>query len=190
MTRRLFALGLGGVALVAYLAQASPVPVVALADAAAWEGQVVAVRGVVRDVRGVGQGPGDSARFDLVLDGAALAARTEGPAPVEGTGVQAQGRLARLNGVLTLLADQVRPADLGPALPVGVAALAEDPALWTDRPVAVRGVVERGRLEADGHAIALGAGDWPKQGAVEATVLLSYDARCACHRLDRVAWTP
>lgn len=185
MARRLYALGLAGVALVAFVAEASPTPLVSPADAASWEGQAVAIRGVVRDVR-----PGGGvARFDLVLDGAAVAARLEGNGPAEGSHVEARGRLGRLGGVLTLLADRASPVDLGPALPVSVAALAQDPASWSDQPVAVRGVVEKGRLEGDGHAIALGSGEWPRAGAVEATVLLSYDARCACHRLDRVAWT-
>lgn len=186
MTRRLVALGLGGLALLAFVAEANPAPVVSPADAFAREGQAVVVRGVVRDLRVVD----GVARFDLVLDGHAVAARFEGKSPPEGTLVEARGRLGRLGGTLSMFAEAVRPAAWDAGLPVSIAALAEDPATWQDQAVNVTGVVERGRLKADGHSIALGNGDWPREGAVDATVLLVYHATCACHRLDRVTpWT-
>ena len=186
MTRRLVALGLAGLALLAFVAQATPVTVVSPADALQWEGQDVRVRGVVRDLRVVD----GVARFDLVLDGHAVAARFEGKAPPEGTLVEARGRLGRLGGTLTVFTERVRPAPWDPGLAVSLAALAEDPATWLDHPVNVTGVVDHGRLKADGHSIALGHGDWPRAGAVEAAAIFSYDARCACHRLDRVTpWT-
>jgi hypothetical protein len=186
MTRRLVALGLGGLALLAYVAEATPAAVVSPADALAWEGQAVAVRGVVRDLRVVD----GVARFDLVLDGHAVAARSEGKAPPDGSMVEARGRLGRLGGTLTVFAERVRPTAWEAGLPVSLAALAQDPQTWHDRPVNVTGFVERGRLKADGHSIALGHGDWPRSGGLNATVMLVYDAPCACHRLDRVTpWT-
>lgn len=186
MTRRLVALGLGGLALLAYVANAANVAVVSPADALQWEGQDVFVRGVVRDLRIVD----GVARFDLVLDGHAVAARFEGKAPPEGTLVEVRGRLGRLGGTLTVFTESVRPAAWDPGLAVSLAALAEDPETWLDHPVNVTGVVDHGRLKADGHSIALGNGEWPRGGGLDATVLLVYDAPCACHRLDRVTpWT-
>jgi hypothetical protein len=186
MTRRLVALGLGGLALLAFVADAQPAAIVSPADALQWEGQAVVVRGVVRDLR-AGEG---AARFDLVLDGHAVAARLEGKAPPEGTLVEARGRLGRMGGALTLFAEDVRPAPWEPGLDVSLAALAQDPATWLDQAVNVTGTVEKERLKADGHSIALGAGEWPRDGGVAATAMLVYDAPCACHRLDRVTpWT-
>ncbi|MEK6975705.1 MAG: hypothetical protein AABY18_05110 [Candidatus Thermoplasmatota archaeon] len=186
MTRRLAALGLGGLALLAYVVEATPVPTRSPAEALANEGREVWLRGVVRDLR-VTDGV---ARFDLVLDGNAVGARLEGEAPPEGTLVEARGRLGRLGGSLTLFAERVRPAAWDAGLPVSLAALAEDPATWHDQAVNVTGVADRGRLKADGHSVALGSGDWPRDGVVNATVMLVYDPACACHRLDRVTpWT-
>lgn len=187
MTARLLALGLAGLAGLAYLSEATPTPAILPGDAVQWEGQSVAVRGVVRDVRLTGT----TARFDLVQAGAAVAVRSEGKAPPEGATVEARGRLTRIGGTLTLAADEVRPHAFDAELPVSVAALAEDPATWHDHAVEVTGTVDHGHLKADGHRIALGSGDWPHDGALTTTVLLRYDATCACHRLDRVAaWTP
>lgn len=183
MTRRLAALALLGVAALAFLAQATPTPLLTPAEAAAWEGQTVAMRGVVRDRR-VSDGV---ARFDLVLEGHALAARSEKPIPLDGTPVALEGRLTRFNGVLTLLADRVAVHALDDPLRVSLSALAADPALWKDQAVTVHGTITQGHLHADGHRIALGTGAWPTTGPVQAVVLLSYDAACACHRLDRVA---
>ena len=186
MTRRLVALGLGGLALLAFVAEATPTTVVSPAEALSWEGQEVRLRGVVRDLRVVD----GVARFDLVLDGHAVAARFEGKAPPEGTLVEARGRLGRLGGTLTVFTESMRPATWDSGLPVSLAALAQDPETWQDRPVNVTGVVERGRLKADGHSIELGNGDWPREGGLDATVLLVYHPQCACHRLDRVTpWT-
>lgn len=187
MTLRLVAVALAGLAALAFLAQASPAPSILPGDAALWEGQVVAVRGVARDVRAAG----GTARFDLVQAGAALAVRSGSRAPPEGATVEVHGRLGRVAGTLTLAADQVVPYAFDAELPVSVAALAEDPATWHDHAVQVSGTVDHGRMQADGHSIALGTGTWPAAGALTATVLLRYDAGCACHRLDRVApWTP
>lgn len=187
MSSRLLALGLAGLASLAYLAEATPTPSILPGDALQWEGQAVAVRGVVRDLRIAGT----TARFDLVQAGAAVAVRTDGKAPPEGATVEARGRLGRVSGTLTLMADGVRPFAFDAELPVSVAALAEDPGTWHDHAVEVAGTVQKGHLEADGHRIALGHGDWPPAGHLTATVLLRYDASCACHRLDKVApWTP
>ncbi len=188
MTRRFVALAVAGLAALAALVDASPAPSIAPADAPEWEGQAVAVHGVARGVR-----PGDpDSRFDVVLAGHAIPVRTEAEAPAEGSPVEARGRLVRVGGTLTLLADRVTPTSLDPdaAVAVALAALAEDPASWVDRVALVNGTVERGRLVAEGHGVSLGAGEWPKDGPVSAAVLLSYDAACACHRLDRVQpWT-
>lgn len=187
MPRRFLALAVAGLAALAALADASPTPAIAPADAASWEGQAVAVRGIVRDVHA-----GDGfARFDLVLDGHAVAVRADAKPPPEGSPIEARGRLARVGGALTLLADRLVPAGLHPAGSVSLAALADDPATWAGHAANVTGVVDHGRLEADGRSVALGRGEWPRSGPVATTVLLAYDPACACHRLDRVApWTP
>ena len=187
MTARLLALGLAGLAALAFVADGTPAPTVLPGEAAQWEGQAVAVRGVVRDLR-VAEGV---ARFDLVQAGAAVAVRAESKPPPEGAAVEAHGRLARIGGTLTLVAQGIGPHAFDAGLPVSVAALAQDPSTWHDHAVEVTGTVDHGRLKGDGHSIALGSGDWPPEGALTATVLLRYDAACACHRVDRVApWTP
>lgn len=183
MTRRLVALALVGVGALAYLAQATPTPTIAPSEAARWEGQSVAVQGVLRDRRlmdGV-------CRFDLVGDGHALPARLAGPCPLEGSFVVANGRLVRFGGTLSLLADDVAVRALDATLDVDLAALARQPDLWRDQVVSVQGSVDKGHLVQDGTRIALGRGDWPNSGVVTATILLVYDAKCACERLDRVA---
>lgn len=184
MTRRLVGLALAALAALSYLAEATPTPAIALRDAASWEGQAVVLHGVARDVR-----RGDALRFDLVGDGHALPVRLEAAAPPvrDGQTLEVRGRLARLHGTLTLVADRVAADVAVPGLAVSLAALALDPATWQDTAVQVQGTVERGRLRADGHAIALGTGDWPAEGAVQATALLRYEPTCACHLLDRVA---
>ena len=187
MARRFLALAVAGLAALSALAEATPTPAITPAEAASWEGQAVAIRGIVRDVR-VGDG---TARFDLALDGHAVAVRVDQRPPPEGSPVEARGRLARLGGVLALFADDVLPAALDPASRVSLAALADDPAAWAGRAANVTGTIDHGRLGSDGRSIALGRGDWPKSGSASATVLLAYDPACACHRLDRVApWTP
>lgn len=190
-TRRLLGLAIAGLAALAFLADAPEPRRIAPGDAAAWEGQTVTVTAVVRDARGNLDG---GTRFDLVGGGAALAARLDPTVHADladGDRVEVTGRLVRFNGVLSLLGEAVQgtPTDATTAS-VDLAALARDPAAWSHRPVHTRGVVDRGTLRADGHAIALGDGDWPATGPVAAEALLRYDATCACHRLDRVsAWT-
>lgn len=185
MTLRLAGLALAGLAGLAVLADAAA-PEVAVADAALWEGQEVRLRGIARDVRPTEGG----ARFDLVADGHAIAVRLDGDGPPAGAAVEATGRVGRSGGTLTLFASRVAPVGLDPGARVALPALAHDAAHWLGRVANVTGTVERGHLEADGHRIALGDGDWPKAGPVEADVLLRYDAKCACHRLDRVGqWT-
>ena len=183
MARRLAALSLAGLAALAYLTQATSVPTVSPAQATLWEGQTVAIQGVLRDRRLVD----GVCRFDLVADGQALAGRTEAPCPLEGTPVRATGRLARFAGSLTLLADDLAVQPLEATLTVSLSALATAPDLWRDQILTVHGQVDQGRLVQDGYRIHLGAGTWPKSGVLETKVLLRYDATCACERLDRVA---
>lgn len=187
-TRRLIALCIAGLAGVGALAEAGPGQVISPAEAIHWEGQPVTLQGVVRQLRTDRDG---HHRFDLVADGAALPARLDGGSLREGDAITATGRLARLNGVLTLLADDVRrPATDLVGERVGLDALARDPASWTGRVVEVQGVVERGHLRGAGVAIGLGDGGWPTAGPVTAPVLLGYDSACACYRLHRVsAWS-
>ncbi len=184
-TRRLVAFCVAGLAGIGALAEAGPGQVIAPAEAGQWEGQPVAVQGVVAQLRTDADG---QHRFDLVGDGAALPTRLDGGPLRAGDAITATGRLARLNGVLTLLADAVRGAATNQAgQRIGLDALAQDPSTWTGRAVEVHGLVERGHLRGDGVAIRLGNGDWPETGPVTAVVLLGYDAACACYRLDRVA---
>lgn len=184
-TRRLVALCVAGLAGIGALAEAGPGHVISPADAIHWEGQPVAVQGVVRQLRTDRDG---QHRFDLVADGAALPTRLDGGPLRDGEAITATGRLARLNGVLTLLADEVRgPVNDQAGQRVGLDALARDPSSWTDHAVEVQGLVERGQLRGAGVAIGLGDGAWPTTGPVTATVLLGYDSACACYRLDRVA---
>lgn len=182
MTRRLAALAIAGVGALAYLAQATPTPTISPNDAPLWEGQAVAVHGILRDRRlddGV-------CRFDVVQDGHALAGRTEAACPLEGSPVLATGRLTRFGGRLTLLADAVAVQPLAGTLTVSLSALAIDPDLWHDRVVTVHGQVEDDHLVQDGYRIAFGRGQWPTAGVVTTAALLRYDAACACERLDRV----
>lgn len=181
-TRRLLGLALAGLAFVALLAQGNGVPAITPAQAALWEGQGVSVAGVVQTLR---TNPEGSVRFDLVAAGVALPTRLDEPVAQEGDAVRITGRLTRLNGVLTLLGEAV--ASQGP--PAGewpLRDLLQHPDTWHQRPVITRGTIADGWLRADQHGVLLGQGDWPRHGPVEATVLLRYDAACACYRLDQV----
>lgn len=183
MTRRLAALAIAGLGALAYLAQATSAPTISPAQANLWEGQAVAVEGVLRERR-LSDGV---CRFDIVAEGQALASRTESSCPLDGTPVRATGRLARFAGSLTLLADELTVRPLAGALAVSLSALATDPELWRDRIVTVHGQIDNGCLVQDGTRIFLGAGTWPTSGVIETAVVLTYDASCACERLDRVA---
>lgn len=186
-THHLVGLAVAALAVVAQLAQGQP-PLVELRDAALWEGQEVAVEGVVRDLRRDAAGP---SRFDLVANGAALATRIDGASVQDGDPVRVTGRLGRQGGALTLFAERLSATTTDEAVHnVPLSALAQRPEDWLDRAVRVEGVVERGWLRTDGHAVQLGDGAWPSSGTVDAAATLRYHAPCACYRLDRVqAWT-
>lgn len=181
-TRRLIGLALAGLAFTGLLAQGNGAPAITPAEAAQWEGQNVAVSGVVQTLRLVPEG---ALRFDLVAEGAALPTRLEGGLVREGDAAQVTGRLVRMNGALTLLGESVAE-DPAVASTWPLRDVLQHPDHWQARPVVTRGTIEKGWLRADGHGALLGHGDWPEQGAFDSTVLLRYDAACACYRVDQV----
>lgn len=184
-TRRMIALCLLGFAALAYVAEASPPPVLSPGQAAQWEGQPAAIRGVVQNLRILD----GNERFDLVADGHAVATRLEMAGLREGLTVEVRGRLVRMGGVLTLLGDDVVPADAG-GRNVTLPTLARNPLAHVGRVMVVHGTIDHGSLVQDGHRIALGEGEWPTQGAFESAATMDYHAPCGCYRLNRVQpWT-
>ncbi|HET6399085.1 MAG TPA: hypothetical protein VFH47_05985 [Candidatus Thermoplasmatota archaeon] len=166
-----------------------PPPQVDLADAARHEGQEVRVTGLVRDARPV---EGGGARFLLVDGGHGLGVRTQEGGVPQGR-VAVEGRLLRIHGALTLLADGA-PQEVAPppAADVALKDLAAAPAAFAG-PLRVVGTVEGGHLRAHGHQARLGDGPWPRSGPVEAIVDVRYEPRCLCHVLDASEvrpWTP
>ncbi len=158
-------------------------------DAARHEGQTVAVEGVATSV----QVWGDAWRVDVARDGDALPVVLEGDAPGLGSWLYAEGRLRRQGGSLVL--DAERTSDVPPPAPATPSwdALAADPEGWQETWLRLDGTVERGELrDGAGHALHLGDGPWPREGAVTAWGVLAWDGGCLCHRLhaSRVApWT-
>lgn len=184
--------------LLAALAHGTPAPAIRPAEASAFEGQgEVRLLGLVAGVHALT----DSTRVTLEAGGSALDAIVPGSLhlPV-GSWVEAAGRVGRFGGSLALFVSG--PEAIAAAHPPGVARpswsdLAAHPEAWSGEAIQVRGTVQGGSLaDSDGHHVALGAGPWPKTGAVEATASLRYDAACLCHRLDASAvaladaWTP
>ncbi|MES2154692.1 MAG: hypothetical protein V4510_06100 [bacterium] len=170
----------------AWLAHGSPILDIAPADAAGFEGQgPVRIAGMASDVA---PAPSGSTRFLLRADGAAIAVQVDGPVALgDGVWVAAQGRVMRQGGRLTLAvgsADDVH-AEAGPDPQTpSWAQLAASPSAWHDRRIRLAGDIDRGSLaDKDGHRIQLGAGDWPKVGAVEATGFIEYAAGCLCERM-------
>lgn len=187
------------VCLLAFLAHGSEAPTIRPGEAAAYEGQgEVRLVGLVTQVRA----GDDSTRVTLEAAGHRLDALVRGEAhPSEGAWVEAEGRVARLAGVLTLVVQDA--SRLSVAAPAGVARpswsdLAHHPEEWVGLPIEVEGKVQRGLLrDGDGHSVALGAGPWPKEGVVRAVGALGYEPACLCHRLAAIevipldaAWTP
>jgi hypothetical protein len=166
-----------------------PAPLVDVAEAARHEGQEVRLVGLVREARPL---DGGGARFLLVDAGHSVLVRTRDGGVPDGR-VAVEGRLLRLGGVLTLLAD-APPAPVAPpsARDVTLDSLAAAPDAYAG-PLRLVGTVEGGQLRAHGHAARLGEGPWPKSGPVEAAVDVRYDRRCMCHVLDATEvrpWTP
>jgi len=181
-------------ALLAALAGALGVPQVTPAQASLFEGQGdVQVQGLLS---GVHRSP---AGWQALLhrDGVALSLRadlaSDQAIPVaDGEWVQAQGRIARSSGTLTLLVSQARATAPPPMPSPGWDAIAQDPANWDHRPLHLLGWSEKGELrDHDSHAIRLASGAWPS-GAIQVDGYLEYDAGCLCHRLHghATAWTP
>jgi len=179
----------------AWSVAARPIPSVALADAARWEGQTVRAEGWATDLRG------DGAGLALMLrDGAAsLEVRLDrAPAPdllAGGDRVQAVGRLSRWQGQLELdgAAADARVVPGPRPAQATLADIATRPAAWQGTLLRLTGRVDHGRLVAGGNAIALGSGPWPSGGDVVATGLLRDDPACLCLRLDArevAPWTP
>jgi len=186
------------VCLLSFLAHGGEAPTIRPAEAAAYEGQgEVRLVGLVTHVRA----SDDSTRVTLEAAGHRLDVLVRGEShPSEGAWVEAQGRVARLAGVLTLVVQDA--SRLAVAAPAGVARpswsdLAHHPGDWAGLPIEVEGQVQRGLLrDGDGHNVALGAGPWPKEGAVRVVGALGYEPACLCHRLAAIevtalgtAWT-
>ncbi|HUR62884.1 MAG TPA: hypothetical protein VM241_00220 [Candidatus Thermoplasmatota archaeon] len=184
----LAALSLALSALLATLAGALGTPTATPGQASNFEGQGdVRIAGLADGLR---RFPGGwEAR--LHGNGTALAVRGQGdPRFQDGDWVEAEGRVGRSAGRLTLLADRATATDAPDAASPGWASLAQDPAAWDHRPLRLSGWIERGELrDRDGHAVRLAAGPWPP-GAATVTGYLSYDAGCLCHRLHGAAAPP
>jgi hypothetical protein len=172
------------------LAVAEP-PHIELADAPKHEGQGdVVVAGILTAQRPWGEATrltltsGDHRIDAMVRDALHLS---------EGSWVEAEGRIGRSGGTLTLFAIRVeasQPPD--PARP-SWPDLAASPQSWEGRWLVLQGKVAQGRLgDGEGHHVSLGQGTWPKGGAVEAEGHVAYDAKCLCHRFHAAAvraWT-
>jgi hypothetical protein len=173
----------------AALAGATGTPHATPAQAVLFEGQGdVRIQGLADSLRATPRGW----EAQLHGNGTALPIRGDGtPHFQDGDWVEAEGRVARSAGRLTLLASRAQPTapTRGLATP-GWDAVAQDPGAWDHRPLRLSGWVERGELrDHDGHALRLATGPWPA-GAATVTGFLAYDAGCLCHRLHGAAAPP
>lgn len=159
-------------------------PTIVPAEASQHEGRVVHVHGVVVDVSTWS----DGGRFRIAHDGHALEARIQGPPPPMAAWVEVQGALHRHEGSLWLWADHWNVEVAPQAATVPLALVANQPAAWTDRRVAVQGDMEA-HLSDGFHVMQLANG--PRlQGPVVATGVIAYDAGCVCHRMHVDAVRP
>jgi len=151
-------------------------------DAPLHEGEPrVAVAGLLGALRPSTSG----GHASLAAAGQSLEIQSSVPLPPAGSWAEATGRLARVDGILTLLADHVDSVP-PPGVPHPAwATVADSPGSWTDTAFALTGTVSHGTLsDGDGHHVALGAGAWPASGAVTAVGRLRADPACLCHRFD------
>ena len=185
------AAGLVALAAVAGLAWAMPVPVVSPAHVEEHEGQgTIALQGQVQHITV----DADVTRFELHGDGAWLPVRVAGVLAVaDGSWIRAEGSAGRNGGVLTLYVPSPSAIDVedsGSAAPVDLAALAGDPAAWTDRELRVQGTVASGQLgDGAGHRVRI---DGKLQdGPQTLHAVLGYAPACLCYVLHPVpSWTP
>lgn len=165
---------------------APDVPVIQPSQAAQFAGQDVIVQGTVADVTAWSEG----GRFLLVRDGHALEARVEGALPPLAAWIEARGDLRR-DGSVTLWVQGWRVAAAREAQDVPISVVAQDPGVWHERRLTLRGEMDADWLKDQGRSLPLG--DGPRiPGRVEATGVLVYDARCFCHQfhVDHVRpWT-
>lgn len=171
-------------------ADTAPVATVLPTETTAWEGQDVRVAGILQDPR---PGADGRTRFLVTAHGTALPVTLDGLLlEGHGTWVEAEGRLVRVGGRLTLLAHEVAAAPTpGPRTPTWDQ-IADDPGSWTDRWIRMQGIAESGRFGADGTHVMQGDGAWT-DGTVQATGHLAYDPGCLCHRFHAATvrpWTP
>lgn len=181
-----------------WLAGARDVPLVEPADAARWEGQTVRMQGWVLDTKT----SGGFSQWTLAADGHSIpvqatpasAAEATGSTPGVGSWSEAEGRLTRWNGRLTLMAEHlVHKPEPTPAT-VSLAQLAQAPLAWLGLPVRVQANLSGQDLQ-DGpttlrllttHALsspsAAGQQLWSGH--------LVYATDCACYALQTVdPWT-
>lgn len=173
---------------------AEPPVVAALADAARWEGQAVALEGWATGLRH----ETEATRFSLV-DGTHVVAVRVADADtdlVAGDRVRAEGRLTRWQGALRLDVedrDRLRIVP-GPGWDSPTwDELGAEPGAWAGRPLLLLGTVDGDRLVHGGRSLALGDGAWPTEGPVQVRGFLREDPACLCHRLDAREvwpWTP
>ena len=186
--RLLYGLAVLLIAVVVVAAGRAP-PAIDPGEAERFEGQRVRVEGLAGDVRVSAEG---TTRFTLIFDGEGLA--VVAPAAVEqGAWVEAEGRLGRAAGRLTLYADDVRTADAPAASAIAWPDLAANPGSFAGRVLLLQGVVHKDELAQGRYALPLGSGEWPASGPVRVVGSVAYAAECFCFRIDALQvdpWTP
>ena len=169
-----------------HLAASQPAALpIALDQAAVHEGERVTVEGLAVRMKS-----GTPLRFDVEASGVALpvtALKTDTAEPsatsLQGAWTAVTGSLSRVDGKLTLLADDVRPSAALRATPAW-SDIALAPAAWEGVHLQLTGSVAQGQLASAANQMALGRGDWPTFGTVTASGTIRYDASCLCHRFD------
>lgn len=163
-------------------------PLVTAADAASHEGQEVRVQGAVADVSVRPDGSGTVLLRQAGHGIEVFVDRADGLH--EGAWVEATGRLFRWDGRLVM--EAVTTSISLPQGPrVQLPAIAAEPASWTDRPIALRGVADGARIHDAGHTIPITG--YRGEGPVEAHGVLAYHDACLCYRFhvhEARPWTP